>query len=146
MLRSSCCVRYEISGAARPPCFCSFYEGDCSLFVFPDRVSLYSSGCPGTHSVVQDGLELRNLPASASWVLGLHACAITAWWRGIFLCHTTYTAENPEAPEKYMWSYSAVPELNSQHRWMYENLYMDVCNCDWDIGDHNAESKEKEGM
>jgi hypothetical protein len=35
-------------------------------FVFQDRVSLCSPGCPGTHSVDQAGLELRNLPASAS--------------------------------------------------------------------------------
>jgi hypothetical protein len=28
--------------------------------VFRDRVSLCSSGCPGTHSVDQAGLELRN--------------------------------------------------------------------------------------
>ncbi|GAB1288405.1 Kinesin-like protein KIF24 [Apodemus speciosus] len=35
------------------------------------RVSLCSSGCPGTHSVDQAGLELRNPPASASQVLGL---------------------------------------------------------------------------
>jgi hypothetical protein len=48
-------------------------------FVFRDRVSLYSPGCPGTHSVDQAGLELRNLPASASQVLGLKACATTAW-------------------------------------------------------------------
>ncbi|GAB1297738.1 Predicted gene 11032 [Apodemus speciosus] len=34
-------------------------------------VSLYSLGCPGTHSIDQAGLELRNLPASASQVLGL---------------------------------------------------------------------------
>jgi hypothetical protein len=34
--------------------------------VFRDKVSLYSSGCLGTHSVDQAGLELRNLPASAS--------------------------------------------------------------------------------
>jgi hypothetical protein len=47
------------------------------LFVFRDRVSLYSSGCPGTHFVDQAGLELRNLPASASQVLGLKACATT---------------------------------------------------------------------
>jgi hypothetical protein len=45
------------------------------LFVFRDRVSLCSPGCPGTHSVDQAGLELRNLPASASQVLGLKACA-----------------------------------------------------------------------
>jgi hypothetical protein len=45
------------------------------LFFFRDRVSLYSPGCPGTHSVDQAGLELRNPPASASRVLGLKACA-----------------------------------------------------------------------
>jgi hypothetical protein len=44
------------------------------LFVFQDRVSLFSPGCPGTHSVDQAGLELRNMPASASQVLGLKAC------------------------------------------------------------------------
>jgi hypothetical protein len=37
--------------------------------VFRDRVSLYSPGCPGTHSVDQAGLELRDPPASASRVL-----------------------------------------------------------------------------
>jgi hypothetical protein len=42
------------------------------VFVFRDRVSLYSPGCPGTHSVDQAGLELRNPPASASQVLGLY--------------------------------------------------------------------------
>jgi hypothetical protein len=44
---------------------------------FQDRVSLCSPGCPGTHSVDQAGLELRNLPASDSQVLGLKACATT---------------------------------------------------------------------
>jgi hypothetical protein len=53
------CVVYVYS-------FCLFF-----VFVFRDRVSLCSSGCPGTHSVDQAGLELRNLPASASQVLGL---------------------------------------------------------------------------
>jgi hypothetical protein len=48
------------------------------FFDFRGRVSLYSPGCPGTHSVDQAGLELRNLPASASQVLGLKACATTA--------------------------------------------------------------------
>jgi hypothetical protein len=42
---------------------------------FQDRVSLCSPDCPGTHSVDQAGLKLRNLPASASPVLGLKACA-----------------------------------------------------------------------
>jgi hypothetical protein len=41
------------------------------FLVLPGRVSLYSPGCPGTHSVDQAGLKLRNPPASASQVLGL---------------------------------------------------------------------------
>jgi hypothetical protein len=45
------------------------------FLVFRDRVSLYSPGCPGTHSVDQAGLKLRNSPASASQVLGLKGCA-----------------------------------------------------------------------
>jgi hypothetical protein len=54
--------------------FCLFF-----LFLFfRDRVSLCSPGCPGTHFVDQAGLELRKLPASASQVLGLKACATTA--------------------------------------------------------------------
>jgi hypothetical protein len=48
--------------------FC-FLEGFVFVFglvwVFGDRVSLYSSGCSGTHFVDQDDLELRNPPASA---------------------------------------------------------------------------------
>jgi hypothetical protein len=49
------------------------------FLVFRDRVSLYSPGCPVTHFVDQAGLKLRNSPASASQVLGLKACATTAW-------------------------------------------------------------------
>jgi hypothetical protein len=50
------------------------------LFVcFWGRVSLYSPGCPRTHSVDQADLELRNLPASPYQVLGLKACTTTAW-------------------------------------------------------------------
>ena len=45
--------------------------------VFRDSLSLYSPGCPGTHFVDQAGLELRDLSASASQVLGLKACATT---------------------------------------------------------------------
>jgi hypothetical protein len=61
--------------------FCLFVCLFCFVlfcFVFRDRVSLYSLGCPGTHFVDQAGLELRNLLVSASQVLGLKACATTA--------------------------------------------------------------------
>jgi hypothetical protein len=37
-----------------------------SIYSSPNRVSLCSPGCPGTHSVDQVGLELRDWPASAS--------------------------------------------------------------------------------
>jgi len=43
------------------------------VFVFQDKISLCSPACPGTHSVDQANLELRDLPAFASQVLGLKA-------------------------------------------------------------------------
>jgi hypothetical protein len=54
-----------------------FFLFVCLFVVFRGSVSLYSSGCPGTHFVDQAGLEIRNLPASASQMLGLKACATT---------------------------------------------------------------------
>jgi hypothetical protein len=48
-----------------------------SIYLFQDRVSLHSPGCPRTHSVEHTCLELRNLPTSASHVLGLKACTTT---------------------------------------------------------------------
>jgi hypothetical protein len=55
------------------------------LFCFLDRVSLYSPGCPGTHFVDQAGLQLRNLPASASRVLGLNVCATMPGLKILFI-------------------------------------------------------------
>jgi hypothetical protein len=48
------------------------------FFFFWNRVSLCSPGCPGAQSVDQSGLELRNLPASASQGLGSKPYATTA--------------------------------------------------------------------
>jgi hypothetical protein len=48
------------------------------LFLFFETGFLCSPGCPETYSVDQAGLKLRNLPASASQVLGLKECATTA--------------------------------------------------------------------
>jgi len=64
--------------------FC-FFVLFCFL-VFQDRVSLCSPDCPGTHSVDQAGLELKNPPASASQVLGLKTCTTTAQRAVFFLC------------------------------------------------------------
>jgi hypothetical protein len=57
--------------------------------------SLCSPGCPRTHSVDQAGLELRNLPASASQVLGLKSCATTAQLV-LFLEPRTLTAKGKQ--------------------------------------------------
>jgi hypothetical protein len=72
----------------------------CFVFVvvFQDRVSLYIPGCPGTHFVDQAGLKLRNMPASASQVLGLKACATTPgllllFFQTGFLCVTLAVLE-----------------------------------------------------
>jgi hypothetical protein len=73
------------------------------LVFFQDRVSLYS---PGTHSVDQAGLELRNPPASASRVLGLKACATTARPQLIFNHKNTFVSQCPfqkQALTKYVY-------------------------------------------
>jgi hypothetical protein len=67
-------------------------------------VSLYSSGCPGTHFVDQAGLELRNPPASASQVLGLKACTTTPGLTSAFIAflhirNLIYTVINPTMPD-----------------------------------------------
>jgi hypothetical protein len=36
--------------------------------------SLCNPGCLVTHSIEQAGLDLSDLPASASWVLGFNVC------------------------------------------------------------------------
>jgi hypothetical protein len=51
-------------------CFCLFV----CLFVFFKTGFLCSPGCPGTHSVDQADLELRNLPASAGIKGVCHHC------------------------------------------------------------------------
>ncbi|GAB1286409.1 E3 ubiquitin-protein ligase UBR3 [Apodemus speciosus] len=62
-LRISSLLQHHLFGEDLPSC---------------QMVSLCSPGCPGTHSVDQAGLDIRNLPASASQVLGLKTCATTA--------------------------------------------------------------------
>ena len=44
-----------------------------------NRVSLCRPVCPGTHSVNQASLELRDLPASVSQVLRPKTCTTTTW-------------------------------------------------------------------
>jgi hypothetical protein len=65
-------------------CFVLFCLFVCLFLVFPDRISLYSPDCPRTHFVDQAGLELRNLPASTSQVLGLKVYATTAQLCSLF--------------------------------------------------------------
>jgi hypothetical protein len=85
-------------------CFLGFFW----FLVFRDRVSLYSPGCPGTHFVDQAGLELRNLPASTSRVLGLKACA---------------TMPGPYVNLYVPQEYSTEPALYSQNTYFYKLEY-----------------------
>ena len=73
------------------------YHSPYSFFLnfFRDRVSLYSPGCPGTHFVDQAGLEPRNLPASASQVLGLKASATMPGSLAIFCPGCSYSQARP---------------------------------------------------
>ena len=72
---------FKLSEGSIPAMWKSCHQ--CPAFHFkknfsPETGFLCSPGCPGTHSVDQAGLKPRNPPASASQVLGLKACAITA--------------------------------------------------------------------
>jgi hypothetical protein len=85
-------------------CFVLFWYV-CLFFClfFKTEFLLYSLGCPGTHSVDQAGLELRNPPASASQVLGLKACATTAWHEGSSKrqVHTTKCLHKKQGKSSY---------------------------------------------
>ena len=80
--------------------FCAGQHTGLFCFVFRDRVSLYSPGCPETHSVDQAGLKCRNLPASASQVLGLKACATTAQRSQLLIacCHAGFGIADSAMP------------------------------------------------
>jgi hypothetical protein len=99
------CVCLELQTSNTLLCFYFFYLKKFFLIFyfilfyfigFSRQGSLYSPGCPGTHFVDQAGLELRNLPTSASRVLGLKACATTP----SLLCF--YWGFKPRS--SYLWS------------------------------------------
>jgi hypothetical protein len=77
-----------------------------TFFFFWDRVSLYSPGCPGTHFVDQAGLELRNLPASASQVLGLKVCTTTTQLNVTFISSDDGWDENCTQARGLCWDQS----------------------------------------
>jgi hypothetical protein len=93
--------------------------------------SLCSPGCPGTHFVDQAGLELRNLPASASRVLGLKACATTPGFSGL-----NYGAACPAPSPLLDWSIGIwLDELHSgfqESAWLCSSLTQPqpwACRC-----------------
>ena len=56
--------------------WCYHLQAVCYCLFFWDKVSLCSTGYPGTHSVDQAGLQIRDSATSASWWLGLKSCTI----------------------------------------------------------------------
>ena len=92
------------------------------FFFFSDRVSLCNPRCPGTHSVDQAGIELRNVTASATQVLGLKACATTPGWKVIFV--SVYSVQIKLLNNLYQLSYTGkknhkmtdIKDVMSKHR------------------------------
>jgi hypothetical protein len=84
------------------------------FLVFRDRVSLYSPGCPGTHFVDQAGLELRNLLASASRVLGLKACTNSpSYVCTCLMCVSVQAGEGPRVTFSIFLNFSPFTEADS---------------------------------
>jgi hypothetical protein len=88
----------------------------------PPRVSLCSLGCPGTHSVDQAGLKLRNPPASASQVLGLKACATTPGHCGLDAAtgHIIMTAAYLDRS----FGFQGTPDLKPDNKAKQERIFM----------------------
>lgn len=77
--------------------------------LFWDRILFCSPGCPGTHYVVQDDLELRNLLASVSPMLELKASATMA-----FLTNSVHFGKVIFQFTMFFWiDKFTVPSLNS---------------------------------
>jgi hypothetical protein len=89
------------------------------LFIFRDRVSLCSPGCPGTHSIDQAGLELRNPPASASQVLGLKACATMPG--SVYFLKIYYIC-------MYVYMYTVAVQMVVSHHVVAGNWIQDLCS------------------
>jgi hypothetical protein len=62
----------------------AIFQGDFLFFIFIFIFFFFWFFDTGFLCVAQAVRELRNPPASASQVLGLKACATTAWLRGDF--------------------------------------------------------------
>ena len=83
------------------------------FFLFWDRVSLCSPGYPGTYSVDQAGLKLRNPPLSASRVLGLKACTTPALLTNLFfnlIIVTNFLSSNILSTSPLFWAPLILPE------------------------------------
>lgn len=78
------------------------------LFIW-DKVSLCSSGCPGSRCIGQVGLQIPGLPASAFWVLELVYVSAHST-EGYFLIHSVYLFVCVQSVLTNVWK----PEDNTQ--------------------------------
>ena len=118
--------------------FC-FIFGVLFCFVFWDRVSLCSSGCPGTHSVDQAGLKLRNPPASASQVLGLKACTTTPGCHSSFLKHGVFLTQLKICMDTKSWKGTPTwPTIQNISCMRVLNLSL-FCSCQITVGEERLQ-------
>ena len=93
-----------------------------------DRVSLYSSGCPRTHSVDQAGLELRNPPASpfqSAGITGVHHHRPACKYFHLSVC--IYLKMHPIFVRSHYcyrlnWNTSGLWKMNRELKWMCNSL------------------------
>ena len=81
-----------------------------------NKISLCNSSCPRMHSVDQAGLELRDLPASASQALGLKVCTTTAQLKillhfNLLILSVHVTTGHVYGGQRTTWEYKLSPYI-----------------------------------
>lgn len=118
-----------------------------ALFVFWDRVFLCNPGCPRTHSVIQAGLELTDLPASASgvlviWIQGVchhfprlnsDPAASTSWMLDSVLGYVVLESFVHASLPSYIPRFTFLIFKNLFNLWASGSLFCKMCQAWWHI-------------
>jgi hypothetical protein len=95
------------------------------LFCFRDRVSLCSPGCPGTHSVVQAGLELKRSACLCLLSTGIkgvcHWQTVLVWTCMLHTCKHVYSEDDAL---KFGSLLPPLPEFRSSYQKHLESTFI----------------------